>query len=128
MSTPNSTDVDTPPVLDKPDAHQYTFPPFPVVPEGVKIIPFKDFQERGIQVQIFDTVDEIERDGLGIPTVALRVKHDTDVSKTNPARRKSAKEAPRPGFKKEWWEDWEEGEDLRNHGPYNAYVDAEWPC
>ncbi|KAJ7125305.1 hypothetical protein C8R44DRAFT_852105 [Mycena epipterygia] len=118
MSAPN---VDAPPVLEKPEVHQYSFPPFPVVPEGVEIIPFKDFKERGIQVQVFDAVDDTERDGLGIPTVALRVKHDTDVSKTNPDRKKK-KEAARFGFKKEWWEDWEEGEDLRNHGPYNANV------
>ncbi|KAJ7654916.1 hypothetical protein B0H17DRAFT_1338146 [Mycena rosella] len=123
-----STEVPTPTkgspvVVSEPDSRRFRFPPFPAVPEGVTIIPFKDFQERGIQV--FVGADEVERDGLGIPTVPLRVKHDTDVSKTDPNRKKkSAKEliAARPGFRKEWWEDWEEGEDLRNHGPYNDNI------
>ncbi|KAJ7631869.1 hypothetical protein DFH06DRAFT_1479747 [Mycena polygramma] len=109
-----------------PDSHKFRFPPFPEVPAGVTITAFKDFKEHGIQV--FETEDEIEKDGLGIPTIPLRTKHDTDFSKTNPNRkRKTAKEmaaARGPGFRKQWWEDWEEGEDLRNHGPYNSNVAA----
>ncbi|KAJ7184769.1 hypothetical protein C8R46DRAFT_983906 [Mycena filopes] len=119
MSTPAAGSPD-------PALRQVRFPPFPEVPEGVTIIPFKDFKEKGIQMRLSDEPDEndIEKDGLGIPTVPLRVKHDTDVSKTNPnRRRKTAKElaeaARAGGARKEWWEDWEEGEDLRNHGPYN---------
>ncbi|KAJ6483717.1 hypothetical protein C8R47DRAFT_1131733 [Mycena vitilis] len=109
-----------------PDSHKFRFPPFPEVPAGVTITAFKDFKEHGIQV--FETEDDIEKDGLGIPTIPLRTKHDTDFSKTNPNRkRKTAKEmaaARGPGFRKQWWEDWEEGEDLRNHGPYNSNVAA----
>jgi hypothetical protein len=125
MSTPvsNPPEIAPSPAAEKADGHKIRFPPFPTVPEGVTIIPFKDFKEHGIQV--VEGEDEIELDGLGIPTVQLRVKHDTDFSKTNPNRkRKTAREmaATRPGFRKEWWEDWEEGEDLRNHGPYNAYA------
>ncbi|KAJ7243644.1 hypothetical protein C8J57DRAFT_1365554 [Mycena rebaudengoi] len=122
MTTEDSVQA---PILSVPasvqdDTRKYRFPPFPAVPEGVTIIPFKDFKENGIQM--FDGPDEVERDGLGIPTIALRVKHDTDVSKTNPDRKKkTGKEAAalRPGFSKNWWEDWLEGEELRNHGPYN---------
>ncbi|KAJ7617773.1 hypothetical protein FB45DRAFT_214560 [Roridomyces roridus] len=94
---------------------------FPVAPAGVTIIPFSQFIEHGIRA--IDGEDGIERDGLGIPTISLRVTHDTDVSKTNPERpKKTAKEmrAARPAFRREWWEDWNEGEDLRNHGPYDA--------
>ncbi|KAJ7202550.1 hypothetical protein GGX14DRAFT_653628 [Mycena pura] len=108
------------PVSDKPVARKYRFPPFPEAPEGVAPIPFKDFKESGIQV--FTADDEAEKDGLGIPTIALRVKHDMDVSKTNSNyKKKPVREmaAARPGWRNEWWEDWEEGEDLRNHGPYN---------
>ncbi|KAJ7814172.1 hypothetical protein B0H14DRAFT_2851108 [Mycena olivaceomarginata] len=97
---------------------KHRFPPFPSVPEGVIIVPFKDFKENGIQ--IFEGEDEVERDGLGIPTVPLRVKHDTDISKTNPDRAK--KREMRGTFRKEWWQDWEEGEDLRNHGPYDILL------
>ncbi|KAJ6555442.1 hypothetical protein DFH09DRAFT_1280454 [Mycena vulgaris] len=120
-----STEAPTPVLSKQSDTRKFHFPPFPAAPEGVTIVPFKDFQEHGIQIQLFEAEDEVERDSLGIATVALRVKHDTDVSKTNPNRKKkSAKEmiAARPGFRKEWWEDWEEGEDLRNHGPYNDNV------
>ncbi|KAJ7098562.1 hypothetical protein B0H15DRAFT_1018873 [Mycena belliarum] len=105
------------------DVRKFHFPPFPEVPEGVTIIPFKDFREHGIRV--FEEDDGVERDGLGIPTIPLRAKHDTDVSKTNPERKKkSVKElvAARASFRKEWWEDWAEGEDLRNHGPYNDNI------
>ncbi|KAF7353358.1 hypothetical protein MSAN_01524300 [Mycena sanguinolenta] len=102
---------------------KYTFPPFPEVPEGVTIVPFEDFQECGIQVDLTGSADdgEVEKDGLGIPTIQLRVKHDTDISKTNPERVRK-KEVRGGGFRKEWWEDWAEGEDLRNHGPYDVNV------
>ncbi|KAJ7117883.1 hypothetical protein C8R43DRAFT_99803 [Mycena crocata] len=120
---PNSTKISSSPASGSPVVHKYRFPPFPSVPEGATIVPFKDYKEHGIQV--FEAPDGVERDGLGIPTIPLRVKHDTDFSKTNPNRqRKTAKEmtAARPGFRKEWWEDWEEAESLRNHGPYNTNV------
>ncbi|KAJ6464347.1 hypothetical protein C8R45DRAFT_498212 [Mycena sanguinolenta] len=108
---------------ESPKTFKYSFPPFPEVPEGVTIVLFKDFQECGIQVDMTgDGGDgEIEKDGLGIPTIQLRVKHDTDISKTNPERVRK-KEARGAGFRKEWWEDWAEGEDLRNHGPYDVNV------
>ncbi|KAK6981102.1 hypothetical protein R3P38DRAFT_3293842 [Favolaschia claudopus] len=116
-SKPTHTSAPPPPAQN----HKFTFPPFPAVPEGVTLIPFKDFKEHGIQPFLGD--DEIERDGLGIPTIALRTKHDTDVSKTNPTKSAMKKTATRNGFwRKEWWEDWEEGEDLRVHGPYDPNV------
>ncbi|KAG6863855.1 hypothetical protein C0991_002601 [Blastosporella zonata] len=102
-----------------------TFPPFPEAPPGVTIIPFKDFKERGIQM--FPTEnDGIERDGLGIPTVELRVRHDTDTCKTEGKRKR--KELPFkitsgvPGVRKEWWEIWEENEESKRTGPYNPNV------
>ncbi|KAF8150371.1 hypothetical protein K438DRAFT_440375 [Mycena galopus ATCC 62051] len=102
--------------------HKHSFPPFPAVPTGATIVPFKEFIEHGIRVSFGDE-DEVERDGLGIPTIALRVKHDTDISKTNPERGAKKEVRPRGGaFRKEWWEDWAEGEDLRNHGPYDSNV------
>ncbi|KAK7059377.1 hypothetical protein R3P38DRAFT_2758827 [Favolaschia claudopus] len=58
---------------------------------------------------------------LEIPTIALRAKHDTDVSKTDPTKGAGMKKMMGVGnvWKKEWWEDWEEGEGLRVHGPYD---------
>jgi hypothetical protein len=107
-----------------PDAPFLRFPPFPQVPEGVTIVPFDKFQEHGIQMFTEDGDDEL--DGLGIPTVELRVKHDTDVCKTN-AKRKKKKKVEVVGVKstsvrKEWWEQWQEGEDLRLTSSINPYV------
>ncbi|KAK7045289.1 hypothetical protein R3P38DRAFT_3259260 [Favolaschia claudopus] len=108
-----------------PHTREFRFPPFPPVPKGVTLIPFNDFKGYGIQPFVGD--DEIERDGLGIPTIALRVKHDVDESKTDlsnaPMGAGMKQTAPTNGFgRKEWWEDWEEGEDLRIHGPYDPNV------
>ncbi|KAJ7062719.1 hypothetical protein C8F01DRAFT_1082355 [Mycena amicta] len=102
--------------------------PFPEIPAGVTIVPFKDFVECGIRVPALVDSEwsetqqhDVERDGLGMPTIPLRAKHDTDVSKTIPNKKRTPREwaASRPTFRKEWWQDWTDGEDLRNHGPYN---------
>ena len=105
-----------------------TFPPFPTPPPGVIITPFKNFKENGIHMFAKDG-DDVERDGLGIPTIALRVRHDTDVCKTETKRKKPpAKVDPSktassiPGAKPEWWEEWMDTEDQRLSGPYNPCV------
>ena len=50
------------------------------------IIPYSQFKEYGIRLHGLPTengtISDIEVDGLGIPTVALRVRHDTDNCKT----------------------------------------------
>lgn len=90
-----------------------TFPPFPEIPPG-SLCAFKDFLPSGIQVPV-DESNEIELDGLGIPTLELRVKHNTDESKTGKKRKKKSKKAAdgEPIKRLTWWEEWEEGEDLR---------------
>lgn len=97
-----------------------TFPPFPPVPEGVTIVPFSKFKERGIQIFATGDDDDVELDGLGIPTVELRAQHGTDVCKTETKRKRRAKKAQQilasavtPAARKEWWEQWMVGEDLR---------------
>lgn len=60
----------------------------------------------------------IELDGLGIPTIELRVKHDTDEPKTGKRKGKKKKKKHieidgEPMRRLTWWEEWEEGEDLR---------------
>ncbi|KAF9068337.1 hypothetical protein BDP27DRAFT_1448523 [Rhodocollybia butyracea] len=64
--------------------HTYTFPPFPPIPEGVTLIPFKDYKEKGIRIQE-DSDEGPEVDGLGIPTIDLP-PHKTDFCKTNSKR------------------------------------------
>jgi hypothetical protein len=128
MSTTESKEPDLAPnTFKEPVEGRLTFPPFPPVPEGVTIVPFSKFKERGIQIFATEEGDDVERDGLGIPTVDLRVKHDTDVCKTETKRKKRAKKAQQmlasavtPGARKEWWEHWMEAEDLRVAvGAYN---------
>lgn len=60
--------------------------------------------------------EDAELDGLGIPTIELRVKHNTDESKTGKKRKKKSKAKAadgEPTKRLTWWEEWEEGEDLR---------------
>ncbi len=141
---------------DAPALAVVRFPPIPPVPDGVRIIPFKDYKECGIQ--IFSDGD-VEIDGLGIPTVPLRVNHTTDKSKTNakPAENNASKREEKKGkkgkgkgkgkrepgeepldpvakaqeqrrqrlllfAKKEWYEQWAEGEDLRGTRIYDPCV------
>ena len=83
-----STSSTPPPttIVNPSNAPLIRFPPFPDVPEGVTILPFKAFREHGIQIFTSEYGDEV--DGLGIPTVALRIPHDTDVCKTDAKKKK----------------------------------------
>ncbi|KAG7447716.1 uncharacterized protein BT62DRAFT_930744 [Guyanagaster necrorhizus] len=84
------------------------FPPFPQPPEGVEIIPFKDYKEVGI---LMETSDRVERDALQIPTVAIKSVHATDLCKTNAqSGEKDVNEShwKASGEKREWWNDWED--------------------
>ena len=86
-----STSSTPPPtaIVNPSNAPLIRFPPFPDVPEGVTILPFKAFREHGIQIFTSEYGDEI--DGLGIPTVALRIPHDTDVCKTDAKKKKKGR-------------------------------------
>jgi hypothetical protein len=116
------------PVTPAPEVPLLTFPPFPEVPADSGLVPFKDFKPAGIQISVSGD-NEIEIDGLGIPTVELRVKHDTDEPKTGKKKKKKSKSAKTGGVDGEpvkrltWWEEWEEGEDLRVYNAgYSSYV------
>ncbi|KAL4264501.1 VRR-NUC domain-containing protein [Pleurotus pulmonarius] len=118
--------------------HALRFPPFPPVPPGVVITPFSQFRECGIQIEFGAGDGDIELDGRGIPTLELRTKHDTDESKSEARKRKKTRQRQREDEEqrarqrvanntsapktpatlgkpliKEWWQDWEEGENLR---------------
>ncbi|KAI0722278.1 hypothetical protein C8T65DRAFT_704801 [Cerioporus squamosus] len=90
-----------------------TFPPFPVVPPGVELIPFKDFKPLGIRIVEDPEPGYVEVDGLGIPTVTLRVHHDlTEMEKR---KRKSKKKVAPNGtvIRQAWYDEWEETESSR---------------
>lgn len=109
------SEAQAPPTEPAAEAPYLKFPPFPAPPEGVNIIPFKNFRERGIQM--FSVNDGTEVDGLGIPTVELKVRHVTDGCKTDgrrPNKKATAvQNLTEPKRRLEWWEQWAEGEDLR---------------
>jgi hypothetical protein len=132
--------TDSTPTLTLEAAMVLRFPPFPAVPDGVEIVPFHSFRPSGIRVPIDDDDDDvdgfdgrvggpvseemsmIERDGLGIPTISLRVKHVTDNLEKKKKRKKRAGVAAQqvqvaPEKLQTWWELWEELEEIRR----NAY-------
>lgn len=94
--------------------HRFTFPPFPSTPEGVTIIPFKDYVETGIKVQAED-YNGPEVDGLDIPTVPMSKVHKGDFCKTNSRSRNAAFAAEGkgsqefvPAAQKTWVARWED--------------------
>lgn len=96
--------------LDPNGIPYYKWPPFPEPPTGVTIIPFKVFKPSGIKLPLND---DIEVDGLGIPTVRLPVTHDNEgvpKKKRKIKKTTSGKEVLRRNV---WWEEWEEGEAQR---------------
>jgi len=103
---------------------QYTFPPFPTPPPGVKIIPFKDFKEYGIRFQPGPGDEEV--DGLGIPTIPMTKAHSNNVCKTNTKRKREndtlqARKKADKGNRL-WWEQWDEGEFNRYASNIDPYV------
>jgi hypothetical protein len=126
------------------------FPIAPIAGEGgsSSIISFKHFKEHGIRI-FSDT--GVETDGLGVPTIELGVVHELDECKTETRRKlkdgKDGKdvlegkaEPVKPGnnpmerakdqrkqrfllfAKKEWFDQWSEGEHLRGLKTYDPYA------
>lgn len=92
--------------LSEPVQHMYKFPPFPAVPDGVRIIPFTDYKEYGIRKS-----QDSEIDGMGIRTVAITSQENRN-KKSNKVQRSS-------NSNMQWWEHWEEGEKQRSAGPFS---------
>ena len=115
----------TEPALTLEVAQMLRFPPFPTVPDGVELISFISFKPSGIRVPIDEDdenndANEIERDGLGIPTIALRAKHVSDGAERKKKKKKkkvggSQQVQVAPERPKTWWEVWEELEDIRKN-------------
>ncbi|PCH40920.1 hypothetical protein WOLCODRAFT_137071 [Wolfiporia cocos MD-104 SS10] len=90
------------------------FPPFPAPPEGVAVVPFSTFKPAGIYVVEDPPPGYVERDGRGMPTIGLRVKHA--LPDANPRRKKKARivtDATGHVRRLAWHEEWEAGEPLR---------------
>ncbi|KAF8166991.1 hypothetical protein BJ912DRAFT_1001882 [Pholiota molesta] len=101
------------------------FPPFPEPPQNTTVVSYKDFKERGICIE--PGPDDTEVDALGIPTVPLPKRHETDMCKTNTKRKRKAEEATArkkagvPAAHVVWWEQWEETEVIRFSLGFNPH-------
>jgi hypothetical protein len=97
------------------DVFPLRFPPFPTIPNGISIIPFKDFVPYGYKRIKMDTGEEIEVDALGgLPTV--KVLSDEEVAqkiKDYKKRRNAGQSTDATGRIVPWWEEWEEAENSR---------------
>lgn len=112
------------PAPKPPPDPKWIWPPFPAPPEGANIIPFSQFQPKGIALSL---EEETELDGDGIPTVVLQVKHNSlfdgikhkhGKKKKNPLAEISEEELR----KMTWDKRWELGEELRTAKPLDPYA------
>jgi hypothetical protein len=93
------------------------WPPFPQLPSGTTIIPFRDFEPKGIVIPLEDEVQEL--DGDGVPTVRLRVQHTIWGSKEKPNSKNKNANGPFAELSQEelarmtWDKKWELGEEMR---------------
>jgi len=97
------------------------FPPFPKAPEGITIMPFKEFKEGGICIE--PNVNDLEVDTLGIPTVPIKVRHSTDECKTKTKRKRNAENSKgkkgQSKVQRLWWEQWDDTEVIRFSTGFN---------
>jgi len=91
------------------------FPPFPAVPQGISIVPFKDFVPCGYKRIRTQAGEEIEVDVFGgLPTVkVLSEEEAAQRIKDRKKRRNAGQSTDATGRIVPWWEEWEEGESSR---------------
>jgi len=101
----------------KPPDPKFMWPPFPTPPPGVTIIPFSQFEPKGIKVSLDD---EPEVDGEGVRTITLMVKHTLSghrKSRNNKKKDPLAEISEEELRKMTWDKRWELGEELRSAKP-----------
>ena len=90
------------------------FPPFPAVPDGVALVPFKDFKPLGIHVPQDPPPDYVEVSAqTGVPTVTLRVHHDLTAMEKRKKKPKNRVGASGILLRQAWYDEWAETEHLR---------------
>lgn len=97
----------------------YKFPPFLSPPDGKELIPYDKFKPHGIQIALESDVEEL--DGEGIPTVELGVKHLSSREREKKKKMRSYRDGESSPMSS-WWDDWNEGEDLRRADSYDPCV------
>ena len=90
------------------------FPPFPEVPDGVTIVPFSQFQPKGIKKRLVPDSDYPDLDGYGRPTAKLKVAHaSTSSDKWKKKKRRLGEGDDGVVRKFVWYEEWAKEEDSR---------------
>lgn len=91
------------------------FPPFPDPPEGVSIIPFSQFRQKGIKKRLAPHPDcPPELDGYGRPTAKLKVSHTlTSSDKWKKKKRRLGEGDDGIVRKYVWYEEWAKEEESR---------------
>jgi hypothetical protein len=117
-ANPDATpkDVETSPPPKPPVDPKWVWPPFPSVPEGVTITSFTQFEPKGIVISVDD---ESERDGEGLRTVQLQVKHNIGAARGKSKKKKDplADISQEELRKMTWDKRWELGESIRTADP-----------
>ncbi|KIJ63384.1 hypothetical protein HYDPIDRAFT_156232 [Hydnomerulius pinastri MD-312] len=91
------------------------FPPFPAPPQGVAILPFKDFKAFGYKRVANESGQEIEVDAFaGQPTAKVASEEEAAQRRKDKKKRKNAGQSTDAnGRLIPWWEEWEESESSR---------------
>ncbi|KAG8830456.1 hypothetical protein FRC18_008061 [Serendipita sp. 400] len=122
-STTNQDELDVPAVPPAPPEPKppvdpkWVWPPFPTPPPDVKIIPFHQFEPKGIVISL-DGDSEI--DGEGIKTVTLQVKHGIGGHRGKKGKRKKniLEDIGEEELQKMTWDKrWELAEEMRTARP-----------
>jgi hypothetical protein len=71
-----------------------SWPPFPLPPAGVTLIPFREFEPKGI-FKVKEPFEEEEFDAEGVPTIKLAVEHGSLQEKAARERLKRARKRQR---------------------------------
>ncbi|KAL4065065.1 hypothetical protein V8B97DRAFT_1945072 [Scleroderma yunnanense] len=106
-------------------------PPFPPVPPGIIITPFKEFIPAGYARTINEQGEDIEVDAwAGIPTVKIITEEEALQQKKEKKKRRHAGQCKdETGRLVPWWEEWEQGEHERTmsisfrDGSFVCYAD-----
>lgn len=101
---------------------KWIWPPFPKPPKGVTIVPFSEFQPKGIIIALED--DTAELDANGVATVPLLVKHGDRSRRKSKKKRDPLAELSQEELNKMTWDKrMELGEDMRMAPPIDPQVE-----
>ncbi|KAG8818182.1 hypothetical protein FRC17_010911 [Serendipita sp. 399] len=102
---------------------KWVWPPFPTPPPGISIIPFHQFEPKGIVISLDD---DSELDGDGVKTVMLQVKHGFGGHRAKKGKKKKnpLEDIGEEELQKMTWDKrWELAEEMRTARPLDPDED-----